>query len=115
MTLPPWTLELLPEALPGGAAIGAGADWDWMWTPEAPPPQPREDQVVRLPADGEHDRLIDALLDGAVTAAATRAVLAVGAPVCTLGTYADNRPARRVYARLGYRCEHRFSSRALVR
>lgn len=53
-------------------------------------------------------------LGGAVTAVATRAVLEAGAPVCTLGMYADNAPARRVYARLGYRCEHQFSSRALV-
>jgi GNAT superfamily N-acetyltransferase len=53
-------------------------------------------------------------LGGAVTAAATRAVLDAGAPVCTLGMYADNLPARRVYARLGYRYEHAFSSRALV-
>lgn len=53
-------------------------------------------------------------LGGAVTAAVTRAVLAEGAEVCTLGMYADNDTARRMYGRLGYRCDHRFSSRALT-
>jgi ribosomal protein S18 acetylase RimI-like enzyme len=173
VTLPRGTLELLPDALPGGAAIGDGADWDWMWTTDAPPVQPREDEVEVLPADAEHDRLVAELLDaasprtsarpgdpqvrtwwgvranghlvacganteivdgvphlagiavlpsargqglgGAVSAAATRAVLAAGAPVCTLGMYADNGAARAVYARLGFRCQHRFSSRAVSR
>lgn len=54
-------------------------------------------------------------LGGAVTAGITRAVLADGAEVCTLGMYADNDPARRVYDRLGYVTEHRFSSRVLTR
>lgn len=53
-------------------------------------------------------------LGGAVTAALTRRSLEAGAEVVTLGTYADNDVAARMYARLGYRCEHRFSSCALL-
>lgn len=53
-------------------------------------------------------------LGAAVTAALTRRSLGTGAEVCTLGMYADNAVARRVYRRLGYRCEHQFSSRALL-
>lgn len=50
-------------------------------------------------------------LGAAVTAAATRAALRSGAPVVTLGMYSDNDVARRLYARLGFGCEHRWSSR----
>lgn len=53
-------------------------------------------------------------LGGAVTAALTRRSLASGDAVCTLGMYADNGPARRMYLRLGYRRAHEFSSRALL-
>ncbi|MFP5333910.1 MAG: GNAT family N-acetyltransferase [Actinomycetes bacterium] len=72
------------------------------------------DGVPHLAGVAVRPRHRGAGLGGAVTAAVTRAVLIAGAKVCTLGMYADNEPARRVYARLGYRCEHRFSSRALV-
>lgn len=53
-------------------------------------------------------------LGAAVTAALTRRSMDAGAEVATLGMYADNAVARRLYSRLGYRCEHRFSSRALL-
>ncbi len=53
-------------------------------------------------------------LGGAVTAWLTRALLAAGAPVVTLGMYADNEPARRVYERLGFTDSHHFSSRRLL-
>lgn len=46
---------------------------------------------------------------GAVTAWLTRQLLAEHAWV-TLGMYADNDPARRIYRRLGWRQEHRFAS-----
>jgi ribosomal protein S18 acetylase RimI-like enzyme len=46
----------------------------------------------------------------AVTAALTRRLLADGADVVTLGMYADNDPARRVYNALGFADEHRFTS-----
>ena len=49
-------------------------------------------------------------LGGAVTAWITRQVLAEESPVVTLGMYADNEPARRVYRRLGYRDEHHLMS-----
>ncbi len=49
-------------------------------------------------------------LGGAVTAWITRQILAAEAPVVTLGMYADNEPARRVYRRLGYRDEHHLMS-----
>ncbi|MEJ5915768.1 GNAT family N-acetyltransferase [Pseudokineococcus sp. 1T1Z-3] len=52
-------------------------------------------------------------LGAAVTAALTRRLLREN-PVVTLGMYADNDVARRLYARLGWTCSHRFSSR-LVR
>jgi len=49
-------------------------------------------------------------LGAAVTAAVTRLLLRE-APVVTLGMYADNDVARRMYGRLGWDCAHRFSSR----
>jgi ribosomal protein S18 acetylase RimI-like enzyme len=49
-------------------------------------------------------------LGSAVTAWLTRRLLDEGLPLVTLGMYADNDVARRVYGRLGYRLEHRFSS-----
>lgn len=48
----------------------------------------------------------------AVTAALTRRAIAE-AGVATLGVYADNAVARRLYASLGYRTAHVWSSRAL--
>lgn len=53
-------------------------------------------------------------LGAAVTAALTRRLLDEGAPVVTLGMYSDNAVARRMYARLGFRCEHCFSSRRVL-
>ena len=53
-------------------------------------------------------------LGALVTAALTRRLLDEGAPVVTLGMYADNDVARRMYLRLGFRCDHRWSSRAVV-
>lgn len=52
-------------------------------------------------------------LGSAITGGMTRRLLAEGAPVVTLGMYADNDVARRMYERLGFRCEHRFTSRSL--
>lgn len=49
-------------------------------------------------------------LGTAVTAWLTRQLLADGAPVVTLGMYADNAGARRMYGRLGYRNDHHFTS-----
>ncbi|GEL93651.1 GNAT family N-acetyltransferase [Cellulomonas composti] len=46
----------------------------------------------------------------ALTVAATRAGLGAGASWVSLGMYADNHDARRIYERLGYRCEARFDS-----
>jgi len=66
-----------------------------------------------LAALATHPRHRGRGLGGAVTAAATRDLLGTH-PVVTLGMYADNVPARRVYERLGWHCSHRFSSR-LVR
>jgi ribosomal protein S18 acetylase RimI-like enzyme len=50
----------------------------------------------------------------AVTAWLTRALLREGTGWVTLGMYSDNDVARRIYRRLGYRCDHRFTSGALV-
>lgn len=49
----------------------------------------------------------------AVTSSLTRAALAAGRPVVTLGMYADNSVARRLYHRLGYGDVHHWSSRRL--
>jgi ribosomal protein S18 acetylase RimI-like enzyme len=51
-------------------------------------------------------------LAAAVTAALTRRVLGGGDALCTLGLYADNEAARRLYTRLGYHDEpgHHFTS-----
>ena len=47
---------------------------------------------------------------GAVTAWVTRQAFDAGAPAVTLGMYAVNDPARRVYRRLGFRDDHHFTS-----
>ena len=49
-----------------------------------------------------------------ITAAITRRAFAGGAEVVTLGMYADNAPARRVYERLGFTLGAEFSSRGLL-
>jgi ribosomal protein S18 acetylase RimI-like enzyme len=51
----------------------------------------------------------------AVTSSLTRAALLGGRPVVTLGMYADNAVARRLYGRLGFGDVHRWSSRRLRR
>ena len=50
-----------------------------------------------------------------VTAAATRAGLAAGADAVTLGMYADNAVARRMYERLGFTVGQAFATRDVVR
>ncbi|MGN6611523.1 MAG: GNAT family N-acetyltransferase [Angustibacter sp.] len=49
----------------------------------------------------------------AVTSSLTRAALEAGRPVVTLGMYADNTVARRLYHRLGFGDVHHWSSRRL--
>jgi GNAT superfamily N-acetyltransferase len=53
-------------------------------------------------------------LGAAVTSTLTRWALDAGAPAVTLGMYSDNPVARRMYARLGFRCAHRWSSRRVL-
>lgn len=53
-------------------------------------------------------------LGAAVTAWVTRQLLADGQPVVTLGMYADNDVARRMYQRLGFHDDHFFTSGRLV-
>ncbi len=53
-------------------------------------------------------------LGALVTGTLTGRLLDEGSPVVTLGMYADNDVARRMYLRLGYRCDHRWSGRAIV-
>ncbi|WP_426566833.1 GNAT family N-acetyltransferase [Angustibacter sp. McL0619] len=52
-------------------------------------------------------------LGAAVTTAAARAAFDAGSAVVTLGMYSDNDVARRMYHRLGFSCDHRWSSRRL--
>lgn len=57
-------------------------------------------------------------LGAAVTAGLTRAALVADGRItglCTLGMYADNEPARRLYGRLGFRTAHEFASRGVRR
>lgn len=49
-------------------------------------------------------------LGAATSAWLTRRILAEGAPRVTLGMYADNDPARRLYRRLGFTDSHRWAS-----
>jgi predicted GNAT family acetyltransferase len=49
-------------------------------------------------------------LAGALVATVTRRALAAGSPAVTVDLYADNHAARRVYARLGFRTAHEFTS-----
>jgi GNAT superfamily N-acetyltransferase len=53
-------------------------------------------------------------LGRAVTATLTRALLASGCDVVTLGLYADNVAGRALYDALGFRDDHRFTSGRLV-
>ena len=54
-------------------------------------------------------------LGAAVTAWITRALLESGTGWVTLGMYSDNAVARRIYLRLGFRCDHFFTSGGLIR
>lgn len=54
-------------------------------------------------------------LGAAVVAAATRRALAERPPVVTVDLYADNRTARSLYGRLGYRLDQQFTSYPLAR
>jgi ribosomal protein S18 acetylase RimI-like enzyme len=53
-------------------------------------------------------------LGAAVTSAAARAAFERGSEVVTLGMYSDNDVARRMYHRLGFSCDHRWSSRRIA-
>ena len=75
--------------------------------------------IQRLPSGVAHlggilvtSRLRRRGLGSAVTAALTARALAEDG-VCTLGMYADNAPARSVYASLGYRVDKAWASRAV--
>jgi ribosomal protein S18 acetylase RimI-like enzyme len=70
--------------------------------------------VPHLASIATHPRARGQGLGTAVTTTVTAQLLGVGAPVVTLGMYADNDEARRMYARIGYVCSHRWSSRAVV-
>lgn len=76
--------------------------------------EPMRPDVPHLASIATHPRVRGTGLGAAATAALTRALLAEGNPVVTLGMYADNHVARRMYLRLGYRCAHQFSSRAVL-
>ena len=53
-------------------------------------------------------------LGAAVTGTLAARALRSGRAVVTLGMYSDNDAARRVYLGLGFRCDHRWSSRRLL-
>jgi ribosomal protein S18 acetylase RimI-like enzyme len=71
--------------------------------------------VRHLRAIATHPSFRGRGLGADVTAAATRAGLAAGADAVTLGMYADNAVARRMYERLGFRVGQAFATRAVVR
>jgi ribosomal protein S18 acetylase RimI-like enzyme len=70
--------------------------------------------VPHLASIATHPRVRGQGLGTALTATVTAQLLGAGAPAVTLGMYADNDVARRMYARIGYVCSHRWSSRAVV-
>lgn len=76
--------------------------------------EPMRPDVPHLASIATHPDVRGTGMGAAVTGALTRALLAEGNPVVTLGMYADNAVARRMYLRLGYRCGHAFSSRAVL-
>jgi ribosomal protein S18 acetylase RimI-like enzyme len=157
--------------LPPSHVLRPRNDWEWFVTWDAPPAQPREEEVQWLDKV-DHDELTTFLErwsprhdakpgrpgvvrwcgvrrdDGqllavaahtehvpgvphlasiatsgdvrgqgygaAVTAWITRSLLAKGTGWVTLGMYSDNAVARRMYHRLGYRCDHYLTSGGLV-
>jgi ribosomal protein S18 acetylase RimI-like enzyme len=70
--------------------------------------------VPHLASIATHPRVRGQGAGTALTREVTARLLAAGARVVTLGMYADNDVARRMYARIGYVCSHRWSSRAVV-
>jgi ribosomal protein S18 acetylase RimI-like enzyme len=172
---PPGSVTLPRDAdehLPAGWSLRPRNDWEWFVTREAPPRQPREEEVGWLTPDhheevasllerwsprhdadpgkpgvlrwcgirDEHGRLVATAAHtehvpgvphlasiathgetrgrgygAAVTAWLTRRLLAEGTGRVTLAMYSDNAVARRVYHRLGYRCDHFFTSGGLIR
>jgi len=87
---------------PHGALLAVGAN------------HPSSPGVPHLASIAVHPGARGQGLGAAVTAALTRQLLSEGAPAVTLGMYSDNAVARRMYERLGFRCEHYFSSRQVV-
>lgn len=75
---------------------------------------PMEPPVPHLASVTTHPDHRGRGLGRAVSAALTRALMAEGAPVVTLGMYADNDRARAVYTHLGFTCGAEFSSRRLL-
>ncbi len=71
--------------------------------------------IPNLRAIAVHPGKRDAGAGSDITAAITRRAFDAGSPVVTLGMYADNDPARRMYERLGFRVGGAFSSRAVER
>ncbi len=70
--------------------------------------------VPHLASIATHPSVRGRGLGALVTGTLTQQLLDEGSPVVTLGMYADNDVARRMYLRLGYRCDHEWSSRAVV-
>ena len=71
--------------------------------------------VPHLASVATHPAVRGRGLGQAVTGTLTARALRAGAPVVTLGLYSDNAVARRMYRRLGFRGDHRWSSRRLLR
>ncbi len=66
--------------------------------------------VGHLSGIATHPRARGRGLGAAITAWATRYLLAEHVELVTLGLYADNDAAHRLYSRLGFRDDHRFTS-----
>ena len=75
--------------------------------------EPFRPDVPHLASVATHPDVRGRGLGAVVTAAITRGLLDDGFPVVTLGMYADNDVARRLYLRLGYVRAHEFTSRAV--
>lgn len=78
-------------------------------------------ETGRSPAVGHLSSVATALdlrghgYGAAVTGWATRRLLEAGAEVVTLGMHAENDTAGRLYRRLGFRCDHRFTGGRVTR
>lgn len=97
----------------GARATEAGPGWEPGDLLAVGGAEPEDSGVPHLSGIVTHRALRRSGLGSAISARLTRDGV-LGSGVCTLGMYADNDAARRVYRRLGYRTAHLWHSRGIV-